>query len=62
MLKESEKRGMGELLERMDPNDLDSLVQTVTNKLLIPQSREDAIQVNFGWLCLLSKLLIGKYH
>jgi len=44
MLKESEKRGMGELLERMDPNDLDSLVQTVTNKLLIPQSREDAIQ------------------
>ena len=47
MLVESEKRGIGELLERMDGVDLNSLAQTVTNRLIVPQSREDAVQVMY---------------
>ena len=45
MLIESEKRGIGELLERMEGVDLNSLAQTVTNRLIVPQSRGDAVQV-----------------
>jgi len=44
MLIESEKRGIGELLERMEGVDLNSLAQTVTNRLIVPQSRGDAVQ------------------
>lgn len=44
MLKESEKRGIAELLERMEASDLTSLAQTVTNRLILPQSSTEAIQ------------------
>jgi len=44
MLVETEKRGIGELLERMEPKDLYSLAQTVTNRLILPQSPTEAVQ------------------
>jgi len=44
MLSEHEKRGVCELLERMENRDLVSLVQTVTNRLILPESVGDAIQ------------------
>lgn len=43
MLKECEKRGMRELLERMESQDLVSLAQTVTNGHILPES--DAVAV-----------------
>ena len=50
MLTEQEKRGMSELLSRMENRDLFSLAQTVTNRLILPESTGEAIQaenINF---------------
>ena len=43
MLTESEKHGISELLSRMSVEDLQSLAQTVTSKLLVPETSSDAI-------------------
>jgi len=43
MLTESEKHGISELLSRMSVEDLQSLAQTVTSKLLLPETSSEAI-------------------
>lgn len=44
MLTDGEKRGIGDLLDRMESRDLISLAQTVTSRLILPDSSSDAIQ------------------
>ena len=43
MLTEREKHGMSELLHRMSSRDLTSLAQTVTSKLIVPETNGEAI-------------------
>ena len=43
MLSEREKHGVAELLSRMPKSDLYSLAQTVTSRLLLPESPSDAV-------------------
>lgn len=43
MLSEKEKHGIAELLGTMSPPDLVSLAQTVTLRLIVPQSPSEAI-------------------
>ena len=45
MLTESEKHGMAELLARMSVEDLQSLAQTVTSKLLVPETSSESISM-----------------
>ena len=44
MLSEREKHGIAELLHRLDPSDLQSLAQTVTSRLIVPESPSEAVQ------------------
>jgi len=44
MLTEKEKHGISELLDRMTISDLQSLAQTVTSRLLVPENSMEAIQ------------------
>jgi len=44
MLSEKEKHGISELLSRMLVSDLQSLAQTVTSRLLVPENSMEAIQ------------------
>lgn len=44
MLSEKEKYGISELLNRMDKKDLCSLAQTVTCRLIVPETNHEAIQ------------------
>jgi len=44
MLTEKEKHGISELLDRMTLSDLQSLAQTVTSRLLMPENNMEAIQ------------------
>ena len=44
MLSEKEKHGMSELLLRMDREDLRSLAQTVTSRLILPETCNEAIE------------------
>jgi len=44
MLVETEKRGIGELLERMEPTDLYSVAHSVKNSIILPQSPTEAVQ------------------
>jgi hypothetical protein len=43
MLTEKEKHGIAELLGRMSPADLNSLAQTVTLRLVTPESASEAV-------------------
>ena len=43
MLSEREKHGVAELLTRLPKSDLYSLAQTVTSRLLLPESPADAV-------------------
>ena len=43
MLTEKEKHGISELLGRMTSRDLTSLAQTVTSRLIVPESAAEAI-------------------
>ena len=43
MLTEREKHGMAELLQRLDSSDLTSLAQTVTSRLIVPESTAEAV-------------------
>ena len=43
MLTEAEKYGISELLSRLSVSDLQSLAQTVTSKLLVPETSSEAI-------------------
>ncbi len=43
MLTEKEKHGISELLGRMSPKDLSSLAQTVTSRLIVPETTADAV-------------------
>ena len=43
MLTEAEKHGISELLSRLSVSDLQSLAQTVTSKLLVPETTSEAI-------------------
>lgn len=43
MLTEKEKHGISELLARMSRKDLTSLAQTVTSRLIIPETTSEAI-------------------
>ena len=45
MLTEAEKHGIAELLTRMSVQDLQSLAQTVTSKLLVPETSSEAISM-----------------
>ncbi len=44
MLTEREKHGIAELLHRLESSDLNSLAQTVTSRLIVPESPSDAVQ------------------
>jgi hypothetical protein len=44
MLSEKEKHGIAELLGRMDKADLFSLAQTVTSKLILPETTSEAVR------------------
>ena len=43
MLTEKEKHGISELLSRMAPRDLNSLAQTVTSRLIVPETSSEAV-------------------
>jgi hypothetical protein len=43
MLTEKEKHGISELLIRMSPRDLNSLAQTVTSRLIVPETTSEAV-------------------
>ena len=43
MLSEREKHGIAELLTRLAKSDLYSLAQTVTSRLLLPESASEAV-------------------
>jgi hypothetical protein len=43
MLSEREKHGIAELLHRLDAADLTSLAQTVTSRLIVPESTPEAV-------------------
>jgi hypothetical protein len=43
MLTEKEKHGISELLIRMNTKDLASLAQTVTSRLIIPETSGEAV-------------------
>ncbi|CAB4066214.1 unnamed protein product [Lepeophtheirus salmonis] len=44
MLTERQKHGISELLVQMKTSDLRSLAQTVTSRLIIPETKDEAIQ------------------
>ena len=44
MLTEAEKRGISELLHGLSVSDLQSLAETVTSKLLVPETSFEAIR------------------
>ena len=43
MLTEKEKHGISELLARMSSRDLTSLAQTVTSRLIVPETHSEAV-------------------
>ena len=43
MRTEKEKHGISELLSRMAPRDLNSLAQTVTSRLIVPETSSEAV-------------------
>ena len=43
MLTEKEKHGISELLARMNSKDLTSLAQTVTSRLIVPETTSEAV-------------------
>ena len=43
MLTEKERHGMSEMLMRMNTKDLASLAQTVTSRLIIPETSGEAV-------------------
>ena len=43
MLTEKEKHGISELLARMSTRDLNSLSQTVTSRLIVPETTSEAV-------------------
>ena len=43
MLTEREKHGISELLHRMSTKDLTSLAQTVTSRLIVPETNGEAV-------------------
>ena len=45
MLTEKEKHGIAEMLQRMETRDLDSLAATVTSRLIVPETSNEAVQV-----------------
>jgi len=44
MLTEKEKHGIAEMLQRMETRDLDSLAATVTSRLIVPETSNEAVQ------------------
>lgn len=52
MLSEKEKHGIAELLHCMDRRDLLSLAQTVTSRLIMPETNVEAVQVIFSILVI----------